>query len=596
MIEELRIRDLGVIADATLPLGPGLSVVTGETGAGKTMVVTALGLLLGGRSDAGAVRVGAKSALAEASVRLEAGHTAVERALEAGAEVDEHDGAADLLLARTVGADGRSRAHLGGRSAPVGALAEVGGQLVVIHGQSEQLRLKSAAAQREALDRFAGEDFGSRLGEYAALYRGWNAAQRELDELTSASRERLREAESLEAALEEISAVDPQPGEDERLKAESVRLSNLEGLRLAVQQAHEALVAEDFGEAGDATTLVDAAKRALEHVAEHDAALAASSERLAEVGYVLADIAQELASYGASLDAEGPQRLAEVEERRAALGNLVRKYAPTVDEVIEWAETGQKRLYELQDDGGRIEALTEQVSRDEEQLRSLAAELTARRRDAAAQLAERVSTELTALAMPDATLQVGVEETADLGPLGADEVSIMLQPHAGAPARPLGKGASGGELSRVMLAIEVVLAAVDPVPTFVFDEVDAGVGGRAAVEIGRRLAMLARHVQVLVVTHLPQVAAFADRHIRVTKNSVASGERGSEGVAGFTSSDVSLLGQDERVVELARMLAGQEDSASARAHAQELLDDARADREGPPRKTARAGTRARAAK
>ncbi|MDQ4500697.1 DNA repair protein RecN [Sinomonas sp. ASV322] len=594
MIEELRIRDLGVIADATLPLGPGLSVVTGETGAGKTMVVTALGLLLGGRSDAGAVRVGAKSALAEASVRLTPGHAAVERALEAGADVEEHDGVADLLVARTVGADGRSRAHLGGRSAPVGALAEVGQQLVVIHGQSEQLRLKGAAAQREALDRFAGEEFGDRLADYASVYERWTAAQRELSALTNASRERIREAESLEAALREIEAVDPQPGEDNELRAESLRLSNLEGLRLAAQQAHEALVAEDFGEAGDATTLVDAAKRALEHVAEHDRALGSAAERLAEVGYLLADIASELASYGAALDAEGPQRLAEVEERRAALGNLVRKYAPSVDEVIAWAETGQKRLYELQDDGGRIEALTDQVAHDEERLWGLARELTARRRDAAADLAARVSTELAALAMPDATLQVSIEETDTLGSRGADDVAILLQPHAGAPARPLGKGASGGELSRVMLAIEVVLAAVDPVPTFVFDEVDAGVGGRAAVEIGRRLAMLARHVQVLVVTHLPQVAAFADRHIRVTKTSVASadsagrGTDGMGGVAGFTSSDVSLLGNDERVVELARMLAGQEDSASAQAHAQELLDDAR--------NNARPATRQRAGK
>ncbi|MEA5457161.1 DNA repair protein RecN [Sinomonas sp. JGH33] len=578
MIEELRIRDLGVIVDATLPLGPGLSVVTGETGAGKTMVVTALGLLLGGRSDAGAVRVGAKSALAEASVRLAPGHAAVERAVEAGADVEEHDGAVELLVARAVGADGRSRAHLGGRSAPVGALAEVGQHLVVIHGQSEQLRLKSASAQREALDRFAGDEFAGRLAEYASVHGRWMAAQRELAELTSASRERIREAESLEAALAEIADVDPQPGEDDQLRAESLRLSNLEGLRVASQQAHEALVAEEFGEAGDAMTLVDAAKRALEHVAEHDQALAASAERLAEVGYVLADIARELASYGASLDAEGPQRLAEVEDRRAALGNLVRKYAPSVDEVIAWAEAGQKRLYELQDDGGRIDALTEQVARDEERLWGLARELTARRRDAAADLAARVSVELTALAMPDATLHVVVEETGALGPLGADDVAILLQPHAGAPPRPLGKGASGGELSRVMLAIEVVLAAVDPVPTFVFDEVDAGVGGRAAVEIGRRLSMLARHVQVVVVTHLPQVAAFADRHIRVTKTSTASAdsaERSRDGVAGFTSSDVALLGDDERVVELARMLAGQEDSESARAHAQELLDDAR---------------------
>ncbi|WP_413250621.1 DNA repair protein RecN [Sinomonas flava] len=577
MIEELRIRDLGVITEASLPLGPGLSVVTGETGAGKTMVVTALGLLLGGRSDAGAVRTGAKSALAEARVRLEPGHAAVVRAQEAGADIEEYDGAAELLLARTVGADGRSRAHVGGRSAPVGVLAEVGGALVVIHGQSEQLRLKSPAAQREALDKFAGEKLAAVQKDYAETYTRWTAARRELDELVSSSRERIREAESLEASLAEIAELDPQPGEDEELRAESARLSNAEALRVAAQQAHEALVAEDFAEGADATTLVDTAKRTLEQVAEHDAELGASAERLAEVGYLLADIAASLASYGASLDSDGPGRLAEVEERRAALTGLTRKYAPTLDEVIAWAETGQKRLFELQDDDGRIEVLTAQIAADEARLRELAAQMTAQRRDAAGALAARVSEELTALAMPDATLQVAVEETDELGPEGADTIAILLRPHAGAPARPLGKGASGGELSRVMLAIEVVLAAVDPVPTFVFDEVDSGVGGRAAVEIGRRLAMLAQHVQVLVVTHLPQVAAFADRHITVIKNSVATG-RTSDGVQGVTSSDIRVLGEDERVVELARMLAGQEDSASAQAHALELLEDAQASR------------------
>ena len=576
MIEELRIRDLGVITEASLPLGPGLSVVTGETGAGKTMVVTALGLLLGGRSDAGAVRTGAKSALAEASIRLEPGHAAVVRAEEAGAEVEEHDGAAELLLARTVGADGRSRAHVGGRSAPVGTLADVGGRLIVIHGQSEQLRLKSAAAQREALDKFAGPGFAARQSAYAQRYGGWVAARRELDELTSNARERIREAESLEAALAEINEIAPEPGEDEALRAESLRLSHAEALRAAAQQAHEALVAEDFGEASDATTLVDGAKRTLDHVSEHDPELAAAAERLAEAGYLLADVASSLASYASALDAD-PARLSEVEERRAALTGLLRKYAPTLDEVLAWAEAGQKRLFELQDDDGRIETLTEQLVRDEAELRELAAEMTALRQAAAEELAERVSAELTALAMPDATLHVTVEPTGELGPEGADTVAIQLQPHAGAPARPLGKGASGGELSRVMLAIEVVLAAVDPVPTFVFDEVDSGVGGRAAVEIGRRLAMLARHVQVLVVTHLPQVAAFADRHITVIKNSVAS-SRSAAGVEGVTSSDIRVLDDQERVVELARMLAGQEDSSSAQAHALELLEDAASSR------------------
>ncbi|QCB98204.1 DNA repair protein RecN [Arthrobacter sp. PAMC25564] len=573
MLEELRIRDLGVITDATLPLGPGLSVVTGETGAGKTMVVTAVGLLLGARSDAGAVRSGAKSASAEAVLKLDAGHAAIARAREAGAEIEEFDGGAELLLARSVGADGRSRAFLGGRAAPVGVLAEIGATLVVVHGQSEQIRLKSPVAQRSALDKFAGESLAGSLAGYQELHSHWKAIQAELDTLRGAARERLREAESLEAALAEIDAVDPQPGEDESLKAEAVKLANVEELRIAATTAHQALISEDFGEDADATTLVDAAKRTLEHVAGHDEELGSAAARLAEVGFLLNDIAAELASYQAALDTEGPERLAEIEDRRAALAKLVRKYAPSIDEVLVWAEDARARFEELQDDSTRIEALDAEVARAEAGLRKQAADISKARKKAAKELSARVSAELKALAMADATLIINVESGGQLGPFGVDEISFLLQPHSGAPARPLGKGASGGELSRVMLAIEVVLAAVDPVPTFVFDEVDAGVGGRAAVEIGRRLAMLARHVQVLVVTHLPQVAAFADQHIRVIKTSV----RGPDGATatGFTSSDVQLLDEAERVRELARMLAGQEDSESARAHAQELLDDAK---------------------
>ncbi|WP_434618994.1 DNA repair protein RecN [Arthrobacter sp. A5] len=580
MIEEIRIRDLGVIAEATLTLGPGLSVVSGETGAGKTMVVTAVGLLLGARSDAGAVRTGAKSASAEASVRLPSGHRALARALEAGGEIDEFDGGefdggggpfAGLLLARTVGADGRSRAHVGGRSAPVGVLAGLGEQLVAVHGQSDQIRLKSSTAQREALDRFAGDfqqTFAAGLEQYRALYRRWQHAQTDLDELRHNGRERLQEAEALRQALTEIDQVDPQVGEDDALKAESIKLSNLEELRLASQQAREALSSEDFGVDADATTLVDTAKRLLENVADHDEELGSAAARLTEAGIVLADIARDLAGYSTSLDSDGPGRLAEVEDRRGALAVLVRKYAPSVDEVLSWAQASRVRLDELQDDSGRIEALEAEVAAAAAQLAVLSARLTTSRTKAGTELSRRVSAELTALAMPDAKLVIDISTASAPGINGADEIVFLLQPHAGAAPRALGKGASGGELSRVMLAIEVVLAAVDPVPTFVFDEVDAGVGGKAAVEIGRRLAMLARHVQVLVVTHLPQVAAFADQHIRVTKTSGG----------GFTSSDVTLLDDGGRVRELARMLAGQEDSATAQAHARELLDEARSGR------------------
>lgn len=568
MIEEIRIRNLGVIAEATLPLGPGLSVVTGETGAGKTMVVTAVGLLLGGRADAGAVRVGAKSASAEASLVLPEGHAALSRAQEAGAETETFDGgsgrAVELILGRTVNSDGRSRAQLGGRSAPIGTLAEVGEALVVVHGQSDQIRLKSASAQRHALDSFAGEALAAKLAEYQLAYHRWQDAAAELETIQTTSRERLREAESLREALREIDALEPEPAEDETLKAESIKLSNVEGLRLAVTAASEALVTEDFGDGDDATTLVDTAKRALESVAEHDETLRESAAQLREAGILLADVATSLGSYSAALDAD-PGRLAAIEDRRGALAVLLRKYAPTIDEVLAWADEARARLELLSDDSARIAELGTEVAELDAALTKQAQGLTSLRTKAAKSLGQSVSAELKALAMPDATLHILIEPAGQRTLHGADTISFRLQPHQGSEPRPLGKGASGGELSRVMLAIEVVLAAVDPVPTFVFDEVDSGVGGKAAVEIGRRLAMLAQHVQVLVVTHLPQVAAFADRHIQVTKT---SGD-------GFTSSDVVLLDDEGRVRELARMLAGQEESTTAQAHAQELLADAR---------------------
>ncbi|WP_139007456.1 DNA repair protein RecN [Arthrobacter crystallopoietes] len=574
MIDEIRISNLGVITEAVLPLGPGLSVVTGETGAGKTMVVTALGLLLGARSDAGAVRTGASSAVAEAVVRLAPDSPAIARAQEAGADIEEYDGEAELMLARTVNADGRSRAHVGGRSAPVGTLAEIGEQLVAVHGQSEQLRLKSQSAQREALDKFGGPKLAKALAAFRQSYDRWRQATAELQSLRTEARERLREAESLQLALEEIDGIDPQPGEDLVLKAEATKLANVEQLRAAAQLAHQALIAEEFADSGDATSLVDAAKRSLEQVQADDPELGKAAGRLAEVGYILADVAADLASYSASLDNEGPERLAELEARRASLAGLVRKYAPSIDEVLDWSATARQRLEELTDDSSRIEALETEIAALDTELTETAGKITAMRGKAGGELGRKVGKELAALAMPDAELHIQLEPAEELGPHGADNIAFLLKPHPGAPPRPLGKGASGGELSRVMLAIEVVLAAVDPVPTFVFDEVDSGVGGKAAVEIGRRLAMLAKYVQVIVVTHLPQVAAFADQHIRVYKTSAAA----AKNAEGVTASDVTLLSDEERVTELARMLAGQEESELARAHAQELIEGAKGSR------------------
>lgn len=562
MIEEIHIRDLGVITDARLPLQPGLSVLTGETGAGKTMVVTALGMLLGARSDASSVRSGAKSALAEAVVRLPHNHPALTLAQDAGGSVEELDGEqSELLLARTVNASGRSRAHIGGCSAPIGTLADIGHTLVAVHGQSDQLRLKSAAAQRHALDSYAGEALTRLLEEYRTTYDRYRAAAAELKEVRENSRARALEAQTLRGALEEIDSVDPQEGEDTALKAESLKLMNVEALRTAAATASTALAGSEYAEGDEANVLglLDTARGALQHQAEADEELASLAHRLNEVLILSTDISSDLASYTASLDGESPERLAHVQNRLAQLKNLTRKYGADITEVLDWAQASRARLNTLTDDPTRQENLEAELVTLRQKLGEQSQALLEARRGAARTLAEAVSEELTALAMPNASLIVEVSEAEKFSPYGKDTVTFMLAPHKNAAPRPLGKGASGGELSRVMLALEVVLAEVDPVPTFIFDEVDSGVGGKAAIEIGRRLAMLAQHVQVLVVTHLPQVAAFADQHILVLKNDDAS------------LSKVQVLTDEQRVVELARMLAGHDQSEAAQEHARELL-------------------------
>lgn len=566
MIEELTIRDLGVIAEATLPLSPGFTAVTGETGAGKTMVVTALGLLLGERADAGAVRMGQNQSWVEGRWIVPEAGAVANRVREAGGDLD----GPELLLGRSVSAEGRSRAIVGGRGAPAAVLAELGEQLVVVHGQSEQIRLRSSTAQREALDRFAGPDFAELLGNYAHAYRRWHTNQQQLSELLAERDRRAREAEELRAALAEIETVAPLPGEDVELAERAERLSNLEELRQAATIARENLSAENESggseDAPDAVALLSAAKRAIERVAEHDPALGTIAESIANIEFLLADAAGELSSYIAGLDADGARELEIVQERRAELATIVRKYGSSLDEVIEALELGSNRLFELDGDAERIAELESDVVSDRELLEQLATELSTLRRAAAERLGREVTAELGALAMPDAELIAEVAPREELGASGGDNVSILLKPHSGAEPRPLGRGASGGELSRVMLAIEVVVAGTDPVPTFVFDEVDAGIGGAAAIEIGRRLARLAETAQVIVVTHLAQVAAFAENHLRVVK----------DGSGAVTASSVQLLEGQEREAEMARLLSGLPDSESGLAHARELIELAQA--------------------
>jgi len=587
MLEEVRITGLGVIDDALLELSPGFTALTGETGAGKTMVVTGLGLLFGGRADPARVRPGAQRASVDGRLRTDPDGRVARQVEEAGGELDE-DGS--LMLTRTVSVEGRSRAFAGGRSVPVSLLNYLADDLVAVHGQSDQQQLLRPGRQREALDRYAGAELTAVLADYQSAYNRHRKVHAELATLTSEARSRAAEAEALRAGLTEIEKLEPVAGEELALRAEEERLANADGLHAAATTAHEALLGDPTAghEGADAVTLLGHARQALEAVRRHDAEIDGVAGRLSEAAYLISDVAAELASYIQSIDAD-PARLAAVQERRAALGRLIRAYGPggiaayisgspaepaelavsagpleetdDVAAVLDWARRAAARVAELDTDDDKIAALTAAEADLAAQVSELATRLTELRRTAGEKFAADVTAELTALAMPHARISVLLTALDELGPQGADDVELRLAAHPGAPPLPLHKGASGGELSRVMLAIEVVFAGADPVPTFVFDEVDAGVGGKAAVEVGRRLARLARLAQVIVVTHLPQVAAFADTHLVVAKSDDGT----------VTSSGVVRLGYDARVRELSRMLAGLEDSEFGQAHAAELL-------------------------
>jgi DNA repair protein RecN (Recombination protein N) len=565
-LTELRIRGLGAIDDVTLEFGSGLTVVTGETGAGKTMVVSGLTLLFGGRADPGRVRANGRAGV-EGRLLLPPDSPAWERAADAGADADD-DGS--LILARTVSAEGRSRAFLGGRSVPVGVVAELAEGLLAVHGQTDQLRLSRPAEQRRALDRYAGAAHLALLERYRVAHQHWRELAADLDRRRSQARELAQAADVLRHGLEEIEAAAPEPGEDDALDTLAKRLADADALRGAADEARLALIGDVTGDLGggeapqDATAALAIAGRAL--AGSDDPALVLLAQDLADAVAVVSDVAAQLAGYVADLEAD-PARLAEVMDRRAAITALVRKFAGPGEGlagVLSWAEDAGRRLSELDVSDEALEALTRARDAARAEVDGLAAQISTGRRDAAEGFAAEVGQELAGLAMKTARVSFSIDSHPENpGSEGVDEVALLLAPHPGAPPRPVHRGASGGELSRVMLAIEVVFAGADPVPVMVFDEVDAGVGGQAAGEIGRRLARLARDHQVVVVTHLAQVAAFADTHLVVDK----SPDTG----AGVTATDIRAVTGEDRVRELARMLSGLTDSDTGQAHARELM-------------------------
>jgi DNA repair protein RecN (Recombination protein N) len=554
MITELRIADLGVINDAIINLHPGLTVVTGETGAGKTMIISGLGLLLGGRADPRSVRRGSERARVEGRFKIENAEL-LQNVLEAGGQLDDDE----LIVARHLTSAGRSRAYLGGAQVPASVCAELTAALVRIHGQAEQERLTEADRQRQLLDRFAGAPALEPLRRYSVLWAEDRAARTELTQLRAEARSRAREIDLLRFGLDEIERVAPTSGEDVALAAEALRLQSADDLRDSAESAVQALAGPD-DEAGGALAMLYAARKVFESATSQDPSAAQLGERLAEASYQLTDLTADLARYLDSLESE-PGRLEQIAERRAQLATLTRKYGTTCDEVLQWAAESAVRLTELEQSDERIDTLEQRVADVGVELIEFAAQIGAARREAAATFGNLVIDELAALAMPHARLSFEIA-SAELGPSGADRVELLFAANPGSELRSLGRVASGGELSRVRLALEVVLAADHEAGTLVFDEVDAGVGGKVAVEVGRRLARLSQHSQVVVVTHLAQVAAFADRHYVVVK--ADDGQ--------VTTSGVVQVAEKDRAVELARMMAGLDTTKSALAHAGELVE------------------------
>ncbi|KLI09432.1 DNA recombination protein RecN [Mycolicibacterium conceptionense] len=584
MLSEIRIESLGAISAATAEFDRGLTVLTGETGTGKTMVVTSLHLLGGARADATRVRSGSDRAVVEGRFStIELGEDVtgrVEEILESsGAERDD-DGS--VIAARSVSRAGPSRAYLGGRSVPAKSLSNFTAQVLTLHGQNDQLRLMRPDEQRAALDRFAEVD--KPLARYRSIRDEWLTARRDLADRRRRARELAQEADRLSFGIHEIDAVAPEPGEDEAIIADIRRLSELDALREAAQTARFALAGELDEPTPESTSAADGVGRAQAALeSTDDSTLQALAVRLAEAMAVIGDVSGELGHYLSELPSDASTLETKL-ARQAELRTLTRKYAADIDGVLAWSRDAAERLAQLDVSEESLAALDRKVAELEAQVVTAAGELTKARSKAAKGLAKAVTAELAGLAMANAVFTIGVApmpaRADDSAPLtmpdgevlhaghdGVDAVEFGFTAHRGADVLPLAKSASGGELSRVMLALEVVLSASTAGTTMVFDEVDAGVGGRAAVQIGRRLARLARTHQVIVVTHLPQVAAFADAHLVV-----------DSGNGRAKSSGVRRIDDEDRVAELARMLAGLGESDSGRAHARELLEAAQQER------------------
>ena len=563
-LEEISIRSIGVIEHSTLEISPGLTVLTGETGAGKTMILTALNLILGGKSDSSLVRKGSERLVASGSFSVP--KSLQDSFEEHGLQVED----GQLILTRTVNADGKSKATSNAISVPSSALASASENLVEVHAQAANLNMTKAAKQRDLLDRFGGKELHSALVNYQSELANYH----ELKSRITAMKKSIDSRDAQLSELREFAAVmgklKLERGELQEITTEIGRLSSVEDLRMAAQNASSVIEEE---ESGSLTTL-GITRKSLDSVRAKDPQIEELYQRVSEAFFLVDDAKGVLASYIANLEAD-PARLDYLNARKAEINALIKKYGGSQsgdDELIaliERFESSKNAIADLEGGDERLKELETELLGIKKKLLAAAKSLTSIRSENAAKLSEEVTKEIQQLSMPHTSFHCQVQSAdynalreSDFTALGCDEIAMLIQGHKDGPLVPLAKGASGGEMSRVMLALEVVLAATHPVGTYVFDEVDAGVGGKAAIEVGRRLHALSQHAQVIVVTHLPQVAAWADSHFVVTKNSDGS----------VTESNVRKVVKEDRVEEIARMLAGMESSTSAREHATELLE------------------------
>lgn len=560
LLDEISIRNLGVIAEAAVEFAPGLNVITGETGAGKTMVLTALGLVLGAKSDPDLIRNGADRATVTGTFKLSGTGSDELKELFGEHEPDLEDG--NLLLTRTISRDGKSRAQLSGQTTTASVLNQFGGALLQIHGQHGTLALSKSNRQRELLDSYGGSRVAGALTEFRQAAEKYRELAARASELRTALRNRDAEVASLQELASLYEKLKPKPSELSEISARIERLESVEELRIAASGAYAALDAEETG----ANTALSNARRALANARNKDIALDELAGRLEDALYLVADLSSELTSYLESLEAD-PNELEALLTRRAALMSFVKRFGSGSDleEAIASGQNARRRIGDLSGGEERLAGLEQAVAAAFEEVQKAGANLSAARTEAATKLSQSVILELKELAMPNSAFECRVKSGAstpsELTNHGFDEIEMLFTAHTGGELLPISKAASGGELSRLMLAIEVCISSGAEIGTYLFDEIDAGIGGKAALEVGKRLQRLARSAQVIVVTHLPQVAIWADRHLRVLKD-----ESGS-----ITQSSITLIEGEAREHEIARMLSGLADSEHAQEHARELL-------------------------